>query len=101
MDEIPKLNELVKHYKGKEVKFISLASDKTNELKKFLKKISFHFIQVPNAAEIGSDKFKLTDVIPYSIIIDKSGKIYSMTYGNLGDITFSYYKEIIDKCMSL
>lgn len=99
IDEIPQLNKLVKHYAGKKVTFISLTSDNAGALKKFFITHSFEFATIANAQKIGNDIFKLPGVIPYTIVIDKNNKIKKMWFGNVGDETFSLYKEIIDKAL--
>jgi len=100
VEEIPGFNKLVRHYAGKKVKFIAIGGDKVSDLKKFLKTVPFDFLQIAESEKIYEDVFKLTDGIPYTIIVDKSGKIYKMCIGSAGDLSFSVYKKIIDQCLS-
>jgi len=48
-DEIPKLNQLVKTYKDKEVVFLGLTLDNPNKVKTYLKKRAFDFNILPNS----------------------------------------------------
>ena len=99
IEEIPGFNKLVSHYDGKKVKFIAIGGDNTPALKKFLKSVPFNFLQIAAPEKIYDEVFKLSDGIPYTIIIDKLGKIYKMNIGSVGDLSFSVYKKIIDDCL--
>ena len=100
VEEIPGFNKLVSHYAGKKVKFIAIGSDKVPDLKKFLKTIPFNFLQIAESEKIYEEVFKLSEGIPYAIIIDKFGKIYKMCLGSAGDLSFSFYENLIDNCLS-
>ena len=52
VEEIPKLNKLVKKYKGKDVVFLALTVDPKVKLNKFLKKHPFKYQIVPNALDL-------------------------------------------------
>lgn len=100
IEEIPGFNKLVSHYARKKVKFIAIGGDKAPALKKFLKTAPFNFLQIPAPEKIYEEVFKLSDGIPYTIIIDKLGKIYKMCLGSAGDLSFSFYEKLIDNCLS-
>jgi len=45
------------------------------------------------------DNFKLSSIWPYTVIINKEGKIVFMDYGSKAEQTFSYFKAFIDKLL--
>jgi len=97
--EIPPLNALVKLYSGRPVSFISLADDDSGSLKKFLRKNPFKFSVIPESNKIMSDTFKLMSIFPYSIIIDKEGKIFKMWVGGFGSEkeVIPFYQNLIEQ----
>ena len=99
--EMPELNKLVKLYSGKKVTFISLAAENSTLLSKFFKKHSFSFATIPDSDEIMYGAFKLESIWPYSVIIDKEGKIYKIWFGGFSNKTetIPFYKNIIDKIL--
>lgn len=99
IEEMPALNKLVRHYSGQEVAFISFAPEDITTLQEFFKKHPFEFTAIPKADDIRRDKFKLFSVWPYSIIIDREGKISKMWFSNPGGNVFDFYKEAIDKLL--
>jgi thiol-disulfide isomerase/thioredoxin len=101
IEEMPQLNKLVKHYAGKKVTFISLASNNAAALKKFFVSHPFEFTTIPSAEKIQLDIFKLPGVIPYTIVIDQNYTIRKMWFGGTGDETFSLYQEIIDEALNV
>ena len=96
--EMPDLNKLAALYPESKVVFISFAPEGPDTLKKFLKQTPFNFKTVANSEKIRRDKFKLFSIWPYSILIDKEGKISKMIIGPDGDI-FQYYKTLIDQLL--
>jgi peroxiredoxin len=99
--EMPELNKLVKLYSGKKVTFISLAMENSILLSKFFKKHSFSFSTIPDSGEIMYGAFKLESIWPYSVIIDKEGKIFQIWPGACSNKTdiIPFYKNIIDKIL--
>jgi len=106
--EIPELNKLVELYSGKKITFISLADDKSLSLKKFFKKHSFKYLTIADSERIMNETFKLMSIYPYTIIIDKEGKINKMRIGGFEkekEIVPFYqdlidiYQDIIDKIL--
>lgn len=101
--EMPDLNKLVTHYPGKDVAFISFAPEDPATLNAFFKKHPFAFTAIPQGDNIRRDAFKLFSVWPYSIVIDREGRISKMWFGNpyMGNGTnvFDFYKEAIDKLL--
>lgn len=81
LEEIKSLNQLVNDYKGKDVIFIGMATNKKADLEKFLKKNPFSYNIVPNAMqEILSfgepDKNGEINIpFPMHIVIDRDGAI--------------------------
>lgn len=82
MEEIPKLNEIVDEYQGKDVVFIGLSSSSKNDIESFTKKNPFKYQIVPNSAalmlgsfgEVASDgSLKLG--FPMHIVVNREGFI--------------------------
>lgn len=96
IEEIPSLNKLVEHYSGKDVQFISFAPEDAAALLKFFQTHSFKFTAIAGSEDIRRNKFKLFSAWPYTIIIDREGRINKMWSGNPGKEVFDYYQKIID-----
>jgi peroxiredoxin len=99
IEEMPALNKLVRNYSGKAVKFISFAPEGSTTLVKFLHKHQFKFMAVGSSENIRRDKFKLFSAWPYTVIIDKEGRISKMWFGNPDEEVFERYKLIIDQLL--
>lgn len=71
--EMPELNEIVKEFEGKPVKFVAIALDKESALKNFQQKRQFDYDIVPNGKSIA----KLYEVngYPTHCIVDQEGRI--------------------------
>jgi peroxiredoxin len=83
--ETPYLNELVVHYKNrKDILFVSLATDKSEDLKAFLAKTSSNYEVVPDQENYIINYLKITQ-FPTHIVINKEGKIAKVvnTYDEL------------------
>jgi len=93
--EMPYLNKLVTTFSEKDVAFISFAPEDPVKLKTFFSKHPFKFKTIPNSETIRRDIFKLFSIWPYTIIIDKTGKINKMGFGTLDEETFPVYKNRI------
>ena len=93
--EMPYFNKLADTFSGKGVAFISFAPEDTLKVKEFLLKHPFKFKTIANSEIVRRDIFKLFSIWPYTIIIDKTGKINKMNYGILDDETFPVYKKLI------
>jgi peroxiredoxin len=84
--EMPALNEIVQMYRGKNVAFISIAPEADEELiRTFLKKRPFDFIPVANARKLIIEDFKTEEIYPYTMIIDKDGKVKKILLGAIED----------------
>ena len=102
IEEMPALNELVRFYQGKDVVFLSLAPEKAETLEKFFIKFPFNYTPVADAEKVKSEIFKLQAIVPYSVIIDKGGKIKKMWFGTFPgrEQVFSQYTPLIDECLA-
>ena len=96
---MPALNKLVEHYSDRQVRFISFALEDTATLLKFFQQHPFKFTAIANSENIRQDKFRLFSAWPYTIIIDRFGRISKMWFGNPGKKVFDYYQEAIDKLL--
>ncbi len=97
--EMPDLNKLVERYAGKKVSFISFAPEDSISVSNFLREHPFKFTAIAKSDSIRREKFKLFPVWPYTIIIDKDGRISKMGPGSAGKNVFTYYQELIDKLL--
>ncbi|MXN89851.1 redoxin domain-containing protein [Flavobacterium sp. Sd200] len=71
--EIPELNQLVEKYKGKDIVFLALATDKAAKITTFLEKREFGYTIVHDSFKVSQD-YNITSW-PTSIVIDKKGII--------------------------
>jgi peroxiredoxin len=102
IEEMPALNELVRSYKDTDVVFLSLAPENAETLKKFFAKFPFDYTPAADAEKVKSEIFKLQTIVPYSVIIDKEGKIKKMWFGTFPsrEQIFSLYTPLIDECLA-
>ncbi|MEM7370894.1 MAG: TlpA disulfide reductase family protein [Bacteroidota bacterium] len=77
--EMPGLNEMVKHYEGKEVEFLAFALDNTDNLNEFLANNEFAYRVIPASFEV-ANQYGVSGY-PTHVIIDKEGKIRSTLMG--------------------
>jgi len=82
--EMPELNGLVEKYKGKEVVFLGLATDRESRLRPFLEKTPFNYQIVPNSGQL-ANTFEVLG-FPTHIVIDPEGTVVWATTG-LGPTT--------------
>lgn len=101
IEEIPGFNKLTESYANKNVTFISLTYDSTTMVREFLKQHPWKFNIVANNDEVRRNKFKLFGVWPYTIIINKEGKIAYMQFGSKGTETFAYFNKVIHNLLQL
>lgn len=99
IEEMPALNKLVEHYSGKKVQFISFAQEDSSNVLNFLQEHPFRFTVIAKADSIRHFKFGLFPSWPYTIIIDKDGRISKMWSGNPGETVYDYYQGLIDKLL--
>ena len=89
--EIPKLNEIVDEFAGKDVVFIGLSSSSKSDVDKFLKNNPFKYQIVPDSAaimlgsfgEAGSDG-SLNIGFPMHIVVNRQGFIEVKAHGMKG-----------------
>jgi CubicO group peptidase (beta-lactamase class C family) len=77
--EIPKLNEVVREFKGRDVVFIAPAPDTAESLRDFLKTVPFDYSIVAEADRI-LDQFNIA-AFPTHIVIDRNGQVEAMMAG--------------------
>ena len=81
--EMPGLNEIVEHYKGKKIRFLGFTADKRERLDKvFFGKRQFDFEIFPRAAFIIDGTFKNPWGLPLTIVVDKKGHIKKIVTNN-------------------
>ena len=97
--EMPDLNKLVGLYSAKDVAFISFAPETLSTVKEFLVKHPFNFKTVADSESIRRGEFKLFSAWPYTILIDKEGKISKMILGAPEENIVSYYRGLIDNLL--
>jgi peroxiredoxin len=73
IQEMPKLNELVKTYEGKNVVFLALTFNSREQVKTFQKKRTFNYTLLPGSGEV--DKKYQVGLWPTSIVIDQAGDV--------------------------
>ena len=77
--EIPKLNEMVREFRSKDVVFIAPTPDKPEPLRDFLKTMPFDYSIIPDADRI-IEQFNAVH-FPTHVVIDRNGIIESMMIG--------------------
>lgn len=102
LEEIKSLNQLVSEYKGKDVVFIGMATNKKPDLEKFLKKNPFDYNIVPGAMQTilsfgEPDKNGEINIpFPMHVVIDREGAIVVRRSGRKGldDVKSELKKQI-------
>jgi peroxiredoxin len=91
MEEIPKLNELVDEFQGKDVVFLGMSSSSKNDIDGFIKKNPFKYQLVPNSAAMMLGSFgeaasdgSLKIGFPMHIVVNREGLIVVKTTGTKG-----------------
>jgi peroxiredoxin len=91
IEEIPKLNEIVDEFQGKDVVFLGLSSSSKSDIDKFVKKNPFKYQLVPNSAAIMLGGFGEADSdgslkigFPTHIVVNREGFIQVRTTGIKG-----------------
>ncbi|MFA6597115.1 MAG: TlpA disulfide reductase family protein [Ignavibacteriaceae bacterium] len=93
-EEIPGLNMLVEKYKGRDIEFVAIISDKEN-LAKFLKKNPFNYLHGYSHVDLS---FLFGNKFPRHIILDKNDKIIYNAAGGSKD-TYQMLDGIIEKVL--
>ena len=99
IQEMPYFNRLVDTFLNKDVTFISFAPEETLKVKEFLSNHPFKFKNIANSEYVRRDLFKLFSIWPYTIIIDKEGKIAKMNFGLLDEESFYSYKTLLNSLL--
>jgi len=91
MQEIPKLNEIVDEFAGKDVVFIGMSSSNKKDIENFTKKNPFKYQLVPDSAAIMLGSFgeaasdgSLNIGFPMHIVINREGLITVKAHGLSG-----------------
>ncbi len=91
MEEIPKLNEIVDEFQGKDVVFLGLSSSSKSDIDKFVKKNPFKYQLVPDSAVIMLGGFGEADGdgslrigFPTHIVVNREGFIQVRATGIKG-----------------
>ncbi len=77
--EIPKLNEMVREFRDRDVVFIAPTPDKAEALREFLKTLPFDYHIIPEADRI-IEQFNAVH-FPTHVVIDRNGQIESLMIG--------------------
>jgi peroxiredoxin/tetratricopeptide (TPR) repeat protein len=77
--EIPKLNEMVREFRAKDVVFIAPTPDEPGPLREFLKTLPFDYNIIPNAERV-IEMFNAVH-FPTHVVIDRNGQIESLMIG--------------------
>ena len=108
--EIPKLNELVRKFKGKDVVFLAPSPEETPLLKTFLSKKIFKYSVLPNSFDIveqyapkkkdGDGKGEFQMILPTHIVIDGNGLVTKHFWGfnkNTPDVLSAEITRLLNK----
>jgi thiol-disulfide isomerase/thioredoxin len=98
VQEMPELNQLVKKYQHKKVRFLGFASDKKEKLVPFLAKHPFSYHVIPASTEI-SDLYEVK-VCPTHIIIDKNSTIKYYSTGSFNSTTIKDFEKEINQALT-
>jgi peroxiredoxin len=100
--EIPALNEIVAMYQGQNVTFISATYESEQKARDFIGKHPFQFQNAGDAEEIIVNEFLTNDIYPYSMIIDKQGKVSKVMVGGSleREDTFQQFLPSINECLA-
>jgi len=97
--EIPELNKLKAKYENKkDVLFAAIAFDKEKVLRKFIKKIDFHFDIISDTASFLLKKLGI-NTFPTTVVINKQGRIAKILddqYHLMEDLKETLKKECLD-----
>ena len=94
INEIPKLNKVVKKYQNnKDIVFLSLAYDEEEELKQFLMKTKFDYVVSAIPEQYFDEKIKII-AYPTHIIVSKTG-IISKVNNNADEIIGALEEELL------
>jgi peroxiredoxin len=100
IEEMPRLNELVDLYNGKNVVFLSFARDSKQDIEtKFLPKHQFKYKIVPGRFNIS--KTYCVQPYPTHIVIGKSGKVELATFDSVAkDENYNKLRSSIDNALA-
>ena len=94
--EIPELNKVVEKYRGKDVVFLGMSTNKAAQLETFLAKNEFKYEIVADSAQVAA-QYGVTG-FPTHMVIDRDSKVAYFASG-FGPGTIDKLSEAIDKLM--
>jgi len=94
--EIPELNKLVDQYRGKDVVFLGMSTNKTTQLEQFLSKTEFRYNIIPESGMIAAT-YGVTG-FPTHIVIDRDSKVTYFASG-FGPGTIETLKGEIERLL--
>ncbi len=90
LEEMPSLNQFHQQYQAKGVQVVGISTEDINALKKFEQQLKLDYPILAGDAEamslaqsLGNDR----SILPFTVIIDKSGKIAQIVFGKLEKTT--------------
>jgi peroxiredoxin len=90
LEEMPSLNQFHQQYQAKGVQVVGISTEDINALKKFEQQLKLDYPLLAGDAEamslaqsLGNDR----SILPFTVIIDKSGKIAQIVFGKLEKTT--------------
>jgi len=90
LEEMPSLNQFHQQYQAKGVQVMGISTEDINALKKFEQQLKLDYPILAGDAEamslaqsLGNDR----SILPFTVIIDKSGKIAQIVFGKLEKTT--------------
>ena len=89
-EEIPLFVRLQQEYASKKVQFIGIAIDQTDKVREFAKEFNINYpllIAGIDAVELSRKAGNKAGVLPYTLVLDRSGKIASSMVGGVSEVT--------------
>jgi len=95
--EIPRLNEMVKAYRERQVRFIAFTPNDASSLREFLAQVPFHYEVVADATPVAVE-FGVTGA-PTHVIVDPEGRIAKVFLGEVSS-PISQLGPVIDRLLT-
>ena len=100
VEQLNLLQKLTADNAGKDVVVVSLVEEPAATLANSYSSPMANVLLVPNAGALRTDVFKLPALFPYTVVVDKEGKIRKMWFASIGkeEAWLSRYQTVIDDC---